>query len=203
MTHHDHDNPLEGKRAAVAVGPLYEEIEALYPLYRLREAGASVEVIGEEAGATLPGKRGDQIEVERATADVSADELDVLVIAGGYGPDKMRLDEGLLNLVRDLHGAQKPIAFICHGGWVPISAGIVEGRRMTGNPSIADDVRNAGAEWEDSEVVVDGHLVSSRKPDDLPAFLRALIEVAAHAPVAAYRGWGAAPAAGAAHGGAG
>ena len=185
MTHHDHDNPLEDKRAAVAVGPLYEEIEALYPLYRLREAGASVEVIGEEAGATLPGKRGDQIEVERATADVSADELDVLVIAGGYGPDKMRLDEGLLNLVRDLHGAQKPIAFICHGGWVPISAGIVEGRRMTGNPSIADDVRNAGAEWEDSEVVVDGHLVSSRKPDDLPAFLRALIEVAAHAPVAA------------------
>ena len=181
MTHHEHDQPLEGKRAAIAVGPLYEEIEALYPLHRLREAGCSVEVIGAEAGATLPGKRGDKIETERAASDVSAGDLDLLVIAGGYGPDKLRLDEGLLKLVRDLDGQGKTIAVICHGGWVPISAGIVEGRRMTGNPSIADDVRNAGAEWEDSEVVVDGNLVSSRKPDDLPAFMRATIEVAAHA----------------------
>ena len=181
MTHHEHDNPLEGKRAAVAVGPLYEEIEALYPLYRLREAGAEVQVIGAEAGTTLPGKRGDEIETEAAAGDLSADDLDVLVIAGGYGPDKMRLDDGLLTLVRDLHAQEKTIAFICHAGWVVISAGIAEGRRMTGNPSIADDVRNAGAEWEDSEVVTDGNLVSSRKPDDLPAFMRATIEVAAHA----------------------
>ncbi|HEV2724205.1 MAG TPA: type 1 glutamine amidotransferase domain-containing protein [Thermoleophilaceae bacterium] len=181
MTHHEHDQPLEGKRAAVAVGPLYEEIEALYPLYRLREAGAQVQVVGAEAGKTLPGKRGDEIETEAAAGDLSVDDLDVLVIAGGYGPDKLRLDDGLLQLVRDVHGQGKPIAFICHGGWVPISAGIVEGRRMTGNPSIEDDVRNAGAEWEDSEVVVDGNLVSSRKPDDLPEFMRATIEVAAHA----------------------
>ena len=181
MTHHDHENPLEGKRAAVAVGPLYEEIEALYPLYRLREAGAEVQVIGAEAGATLPGKRGDEIETEAAAGDLSAGDLDLLVIAGGYGPDKLRLDEGLRGLVRELDEQGKTIAFICHGGRVPISAGIVEGRRMTGNPSIADDVRNAGAEWEDSEAVVDGHLVSSRNPDDLPAFMRATIEVAAHA----------------------
>jgi protease I len=180
MTHHEHDQPLEGKRAAVAVGPLYEEIEALYPLYRLREAGATVEVIGAEAGATLPGKRGDEIETERATGDMSADDLDMLVIAGGYGPDKMRLDDGLLELVRELDDQGKPIAFICHGGWVPISAGIVEDRRMTGNPSIEDDVRNAGGDWEDDEVVVDGNLVSSRKPDDLPAFMRSAIEVASH-----------------------
>jgi protease I len=181
MTHHEHDHPLEGKRAAVAVGPLYEEIEALYPLYRLRAAGAEVQVAGAEAGKTLPGKRGDEIETEVATGDLSADDLDLLVIAGGYGPDKMRLDDGLLQLVRELDGQGKTIAFICHGGWVPISAGVVEGRRMTGNPSIEDDVRNAGAEWEDSEVVVDGNLVSSRKPDDLPAFMRSTIEVAAHA----------------------
>jgi len=185
MTHHEHDQPLEGKRAAIAVGPLYEEIEALYPLYRLREAGAEVTIIGEEAGATLPGKRGDQIETEQATGDVSADELDVLVIAGGYGPDKMRLDEGLLRLVRELHDQGKTIAFICHGGWVPISAGIIEGRRATGNPSIEHDVRNAGGEWEDTEVVVDGNLVSSRKPDDLPAFLREIIGVVAREPAAA------------------
>jgi protease I len=181
MTHHEHDRPLEGKRAAIAVGPLYEEIEALYPLYRLQEAGAEVKVAGAEAGATLPGKRGDEIETEVATGDLSASNLDVLVIAGGYGPDKMRLDDGLLELVRELDSQDKTIAFICHGGWVPISAGIVEGRRMTGNPSIEDDVRNAGASWEDSEVVVDGNLVSSRKPDDLPAFMRSTIEVAAHA----------------------
>jgi protease I len=185
MTHHEHDQPLEGKRAAVAVGPLYEEIEALYPLYRLREAGATVEVIGSEAGATLPGKRGDQIETERAAGDMSADELDVLVIAGGYGPDKLRLDEGLLGLVRELDGQGKTIAFICHAGWVAVSAGILEGRRSTGNPSIEDDVRNAGGEWEDAEVVVDGNLVSSRNPDDLPAFMRSTIEVAAHATAAA------------------
>ena len=185
MTHHEHDQPLEGKRAAVAVGPLYEEIEALYPLYRLREAGATVEVIGSEAGTTLPGKRGDQIETERAARDLSADDLDLLVIAGGYGPDKLRTDDGLLELVRDLNDQGKPIAFICHAGWVLASAGIVAGKRVTGNPAIEDDLRNAGAEWEDTEVVVDGNLVSSRKPDDLPALMRSTIEVAAHAPAAA------------------
>lgn len=180
-----HDQPLDGKRAAVAVGPLYEEIEALYPLYRLREAGAEVEIIGAEAGATLPGKRGDEIKVERAANDLSAEDLDVLVIAGGYGPDKLRMDEGTLELVRELDRQGKPIATICHGGWIPASAGIVSGRRMTGNPAIEDDMRNAGAQWEDAEVVVDGNLVSSRKPDDLPALMRATIEVTANAPAPA------------------
>ncbi len=181
MNQHEHDLTLDGKRAAVAVGPLYEEIEALYPLYRLREAGASVQVIGPEADATLPGKRGDEITTERAAGDLTADDLDILVIAGGYGPDKLRMDEGIRALVRGLDEQGKPIAFICHAGWVLISAGIVSGRRMTGNPAIEDDARNAGAEWEDAEVVVDGHLISSRKPDDLPAFMRATIEVATHA----------------------
>jgi protease I len=185
MSHHEHDSPLEGKRAAVAVGPLYEEIEALYPLYRLREAGATVQIIGAEADSTLPGKRGDEITTEAAAGDLSADDLDVLVIAGGYGPDKLRMDEGLRSLVRGLDEQRKPIASICHGGWVLISAGVVEGRRVTGNPAIEDDMRNAGAEWEDAEVIVDGHLICSRNPDDLPAFMRATIDVAAHAPVAA------------------
>jgi protease I len=185
MTQHEHDLALEGKRAAVAVGPLFEEIEALYPLYRLREAGATVQIIGAEADATLPGKRGDEITTERAAGELSADDLDILVIAGGYGPDKLRLDEGLRSLVREFDEQRKPIAFICHAGWVLASAGIVAGRRLTGNPAIQDDLRNAGAEWQDAEVVVDGHLISSRKPDDLPAFMRATIEVAAGAPVPA------------------
>jgi protease I len=99
------------------------------------------------------------------------------VIAGGMGPDKLRADAGVLDLVRAMHAAGKPIAFICHAGWVPVSAGIVEGRRVTSYPTIADDLRNAGADWEDAEVVVDGNLVSSRRPDDLPAFMRELIGV--------------------------
>ncbi len=185
MTHHHDEAPLRDKRAAVAVGPMFEDIEALYPLHRLREAGAVVSIIGSESGTTVSGKKGEELQVERAARDVGAEELDILVIAGGYGPDKLRADQGMLRLVRELHEQGKPIAFICHAGWVPASAGIVDGRRVTSYPSIADDMRNAGADWEDAEVVVDGHLVSSRKPDDLPAFLRAIIGAVARAPVAA------------------
>jgi protease I len=181
MTSHTHEEPLAGKRAAVMIGPLFEDAEAIYPLYRLREAGAEVTVVGLEAGATVPGKKGVDLEAERAAAELDADDLDLLVIAGGYGPDKLRTDDGVLALVRDLHDQGKTIAFICHAGWVPVSAGIVDGRRVTSVRAIADDLRNAGAEWEDSEVVVDGNLISSRRPDDLPAFMRATIEVAAHA----------------------
>jgi protease I len=179
MTHHESEEPLRGKRAAVMIGPLFEDAEAIYPLYRLREAGAEVTVIGLEAGATVAGKKGVDLDAERAAGDLGPDDLDLLVIAGGFGPDKLRTDEGVLRLVRGLHDQGKPIAFICHAGWVPVSAGIVDGRRVTSVPAIADDLRNAGADWEDSEVVVDGNLVSSRRPDDLPAFMRATIEVAA------------------------
>ena len=128
----------------------------------------------------------DVITLDPSTAAIG-DDVDLLVIAGGYGPDKLRTDEGVKALVRGLHAQGKPIAFICHAGWVPISAGIVEGRRVTSVPAIADDLRNAGAQWEDSEVVVDGNLISSRRPTDLPAFMRALIAVAVEAsePVAA------------------
>jgi protease I len=107
------------------------------------------------------------------------------VIVGGFGPDKLRSDEGVQSLVRGMDEAGKPIAFICHAGWVPVSAGIVEGRRVTSYPTIADDLKNAGAEWEDAEVVVDGNLISSRRPDDLPTFMRALIGVAVGEPAAA------------------
>ena len=177
MTHHDHA-PLEGKRAAVMIGPLFEDVEATYPYYRLQEAGASVELIGAEAGKTLTGKKGQDLTTENAAADLVAADLDILVIAGGYGPDKLRTDEGVKALVAGMNEAGKPVAFICHAGWVPASAGIVEGRRVTSHPAIADDLRNAGAEWEDAEVVVDANLISSRRPPDLPAFMRAVIDVA-------------------------
>jgi protease I len=181
MTNQSQEQPLEGRRAAVMVGPLFEDAEAIYPYYRLQEAGAEVTVVGLKAGATMTGKKGMDLEVDEAAGDVSADELDLLVIAGGYGPDKLRTDEGVLRLVRELHEQDKPIAFICHAGWVPASAGIVSGRRLTSVPAIKDDLVNAGADWEDSEVVVDGNLITSRRPPDLPAFMRATIEVAVHA----------------------
>jgi deglycase len=176
---------LAGKRAAVMIGPLFEDSEATYPYYRLQEAGAEVEFIGAEAGQELTGKQGQPLTTDRAASEVDAAELDMLVIAGGFGPDKLRMDEGVQRLVREMDVAGKPIAFICHAGWIPISAGILEGRRVTGYPTIADDCRNAGAEWEDAEVVVDGNLISSRRPDDLPAFMAALIELAVGEAVAA------------------
>jgi protease I len=169
---------LAGKRAAVMIGPLFEDSEATYPYYRLQEAGAEVEFVGTEAGQELTGKQGQPLTTDRAASDLDAAELDLLVIAGGFGPDKLRMDEGVQRLVREMDVAGKPIAFICHAGWIPISAGILEGRRVTGYPTIADDCRNAGAQWEDAEVVVDGNLISSRRPDDLPAFMASLIEVA-------------------------
>jgi protease I len=177
MTHHMHE-PLEGRRAAVMIGPLFEDVEATYPYYRLREAGATVELIGVEAEKTLTGKKGQELTTDNAAADLDPADLDLLVIAGGFGPDKLRTDEGVKALVRGMNEEGKLVAFICHAGWVPVSAGIVEGRRVTSYPTIADDLRNAGAEWEDAEVVVDGNFVTSRRPDDLPAFMRAVIEVA-------------------------
>jgi deglycase len=169
--------PLDQLRAAVMIGPNFEDTEATYPYYRLQEAGAQVTLIGIEEGE-LSGKHGQPLEVERAASALAADDLDLLVIAGGMGPDKLRADAGVLDLVRGMNAAGKPIGFICHAGWVPVSAGIVAGRRVTSVEQIADDLRNAGAEWDDAEVVVDDNLVSSRRPPDLPAFMRELIGVA-------------------------
>jgi protease I len=177
MTHHTH-RPLEGKTAAVMVGPMFEDSEATYPYYRLQEAGAEVLIVGLEGGQTVEGKHGQPLRTDRAASELRADDLDMLVIAGGYGPDKLRADDGVLSLVRGIDEAGKPLAFICHAGWVPVSAGILEGRRCTSVGQIADDLRNAGAEWVDAEVVVDGNLISSRRPPDLPAFMRELIGVA-------------------------
>jgi protease I len=177
MTHHTH-KPLEGMRAAVMIGPLFEDSEAIYPYYRLQEAGARVGLIGLEGDQTVRGKQGVELRTEQAAVELVPEDLDLLVIAGGFGPDKLRTDEGVKALVRGMHEAGKPIAFICHAGWVAVSAGILDGRRATSVPAIADDIRNAGAEWEDAEVVVDGNLISSRRPPDLPAFMRELIGVA-------------------------
>jgi len=176
---------LESISVAVLVEDVYEDLELWYPVYRLREEGAHVVLVGPEAGKTYSSKHGYPAEADRAARDVSADEFDAVIIPGGYSPDRMRRDPAMVKLVADAAAAGKPVAAVCHGGWMLCSAGVLEGRRVTGFFAIRDDVVNAGAEWVDEEVVRDGNLITSRTPDDLPAFLRTIIEALAGSPVAA------------------
>lgn len=168
------ERSLEGRRAAVLAEDQYEDLELWYPLLRLREAGARVEVIG-VGKDTYTSKYGYPVDVDAHITDVRADDYDGLVIPGGFAPDKLRRYESVLQFVRDFHEAGKLIAFICHAGWVPISAQILRGRRVTSTPAIRDDLVNAGAEWWDEAVVRDGHLVTSRRPPDLPDFAAEII----------------------------
>lgn len=154
--------------------PLYEDLELWYPKIRLEEEGARTVVAG-LGERTYQGKRGYPITVDASVDEVAARDFDGLVIPGGYAPDILRRSPRVLQLVREIFEAGKPVAFICHAGWVPISAGILRGKRGTSVGAIKDDLVNAGLLWEDSAVVVDGNLISSRTPADLPAFSKALI----------------------------
>jgi protease I len=169
--------PLEGQRVLIFVGDIYEDLELWYPKLRLQEAGATVVVAGEAAGQKYLGKNGYPCVSDARIEDVQAHTFQALVVPGGFMPDKLRRDPRVLDLVRDFFNSGKPVAAICHGGWIPISAGIYRGLRVTGSPGIKDDLINAGALWEDASVVVDRNSVSSRKPDDLPDFCRALIRL--------------------------
>lgn len=169
--------PLAGRRYVLLVEDVYEDLELWYPKYRLQEAGAEAVVAGPEAGRKYMGKNGYPCVAEAAIADMRAADFDGIICPGGFSPDKLRRDERVKTLIRDFAAAGKLVAAICHGGWMPISAGVYRGVRVTGSPGIKDDLINAGAVWEDAEVVVDGKFVSSRKPDDLPGFMRAVVEV--------------------------
>lgn len=165
---------LKGKTVLFFAGPLYEDLELWYPKIRLEEEGARTVVAG-TGEKTYQGKRGYPLTVDTSVDQIEAAEFDGLVIPGGYAPDIMRRSQKLLQLTREIYQAGKPVAFICHAGWVPISAGIVRGKRGTSVGAIKDDLVNAGMLWEDSPVVVDGNLISSRTPADLPPFCKALI----------------------------
>jgi protease I len=165
---------LHGKRVLLFAGPLYEDLELWYPKIRLEEEGAATTVAG-LGEKTYPGKRGYPVTVDTSVDQVDAAAFDGLVIPGGFAPDQLRRSERVLQLTRDIYRAGKPVAFICHAGWVPISAKILKGKRATSVRAIKDDMENAGVRWEDSPVVIDGNLISSRTPADLPQFCRALI----------------------------
>jgi len=165
---------LQGKTILFFAGPLYEDLELWYPKIRLEEEGAATVIAG-TGEKTYQGKRGYPLTVDASVDEIEAAEFDGLVIPGGYAPDIMRRSPKLLQLTREIYQAGKPVAFICHAGWVPISAGIVKGKRGTSVGAIKDDLVNAGMLWEDSAVVVDGNLISSRTPADLPVFCKAII----------------------------
>ena len=171
--------PLDGIRILVLVGDAYEDLELWYPKLRLEEAGGHVTLAGSMQGRTYSGKHGYPCTSDAALGDMEADDFHGIVIPGGWMPDALRRDEKVLDLVRDFAAHGKLVAAICHGGWIPISAGVYRGVRVTGSRGIKDDLVNAGAIWEDAAAVVDGCFVSSRKPADLPAFAAAMIEVLA------------------------
>jgi len=167
---------LKGKKAALLVEDMYQEFELWIPYYRLKEEGVEVTVVGSGTAPVYHSKYGVPVEVDKKASEVTANDFDAVVIPGGYAPDKMRIHPEMVSLVRDAFNKGKVVAAICHAGWMLVSAGILKGKRATSYIAIRDDMINAGAKWEDSEMVRDGNLITARKPDDLPAFCRALIE---------------------------
>src|SRR5215208_6919532 len=177
---------LQGQTILFFAGPLYEDLELWYHKIRLEEEGARTVVAG-TGEKTYQGKRGYPLTVDTSVDQIEAADFDGLVIPGGYAPDIMRRSPKLLQLTREIYQAGKPVAFICHAGWVPISAGIVKGKRGTSVAAIKDDLVNAGMLWEDRAVVVDGNLISSRTPADLGVFCQAIIRALEGSPVASHQ----------------
>jgi deglycase len=171
---------LKGKRVAIVATDMVEQVELLEPRKALEEAGAKTELIsikpGEIQGFNHHDKA-DKIPVDKTIEEVSADDYDALLLPGGVGnPDALRMDENVVSFVRDFFEQGKPVAAICHAPWTLVEAGVVRGRKLTSWPSLQTDIRAAGGNWVDQEVVVDQGLVTSRKPDDIPAFNKKMIE---------------------------
>lgn len=166
---------LENKNVALFVEKMFNDLEFWYPYYRLKEEGARVVVVGSGSAGTYSGKSGTQTKVDMSAEQVKVADFDGLVIPGGYAPDIMRRYPAMVGLVKEFFEHQKMVAAICHAGWMLASAKILKGRTVTSFFAIRDDLEHAGATWVDREAVVDGHLITSRDPDDLPAFMRAII----------------------------
>lgn len=168
---------LEGKRIAILAEEDFEDSELVEPLRAMKNAGARVIIVGSGTKQSYTGKRGSATITADVAADkVKAEDFDAIIVPGGYAPDKMRLHQSMIDLVRKAHDLGKVIAAVCHGPQLLISAGVVRGRRVTSWPSVAVDLQNAGANWVDEPVVQDGNLITSRKPADLPRFNKAIVE---------------------------
>jgi deglycase len=167
---------LEGKRIAILAEDDFEDAELTEPLRAMKDAGAAVVIVGSGSKKRYKGKRSStEVKADITADEVDASGFDAVIIPGGYAPDKMRLHRPMIDLVRKAHAAGKIIAAVCHGPQLLISAEIVKGRRMTSWPSVAIDLKNAGAIWVDEPVVSDGNIITSRKPSDLPQFDEAII----------------------------
>ena len=166
---------VKGKRVAVLVEKIYEDLELWYPVLRLREAGCDVKIVGPKAGETYLSKHGYPAKAEVAASEVKASDFDAIVIPGGYSPDHMRRHPPMVDLVTHAGKLGKILASICHGPWMLCSAKCLKGRKVTGFFAIRDDVENAGGIWQDAACVRDGNIVTSRTPDDLPAFMQGIL----------------------------
>jgi protease I len=172
---------LKGKKVAILAADMFERVELEEPRKALEDAGADVEIVSIDDGE-IQGfdhfEPANTLQVDRTVEEASPDDYDALMIPGGVGnPDQLRGDENAVAFVREFHEAGKPIAVICHGPWVLVESGVVRGKRLTSWPTLETDIRNAGGDWVDDEVVVDGRLVTSRKPDDIPAFNREMLRI--------------------------
>jgi protease I len=170
---------LKGKKVIILTENNYQDLEFWVPYYRLKEEGVEVTVVGSGSSRTYTSKYGYPVDAEKEAKDVDVSKYDGVIIPGGYAPDLMRRYPDMVRIVREAHQKGKVIAAICHAGWMLVSAGILKGKKATGFFSIKDDLINAGAHYLDEEVVRDGNLITSRKPDDLPAFCREMIEALA------------------------
>lgn len=166
---------LQGKKVVILTEQMYHELEFWYPYYRIQEAGGEVVVVGPAANTTFPGKFGTQVKADATADQINISEYAGVIIPGGYAPDHMRRHPAMVKLVKDFFDAGKVVAAICHAGWMLASAEILEGRTVTSFFAIKDDLVHAGADWVDQEVVIDGELITSRMPDDLPAFMRTVV----------------------------
>lgn len=164
------------KKVAMLIENMFDDRELIYPYYRLQEEGFEVHLIGKKKDTVYTGKSGVTEKSTHASDEVSVDDYDALVIPGGFSPDYMRRTPASVNFVRAMNEADKVVAAICHAPWMLASAGAIEGKKVTSFFSIKDDLINAGAEWLDEEVVVDGNIITSRSPKDLPIFLKTIIE---------------------------
>jgi protease I len=174
------ERKLAGKKVAILAADMFERVELEKPRQALEDAGATTEVVSIHDGEIKGFDHFDPaatVKVDKTVEEVSVDDYDALLVPGGVGnPDQLRGDENAVNFVREFVESKKPLAVICHGPWVLVEAGAVRGRKLTSWPTLQTDIRNAGGEWVDQEVVVDDGIVTSRKPDDIPAFNKKMIE---------------------------